>query len=107
MRCAYVVWVDSVHMEAWNHADNLKNVKYEVTCGILVRDEPEFVTLALSYAEETKEYGHVIAIPRVAIKSIRIFAGGAQKKPRAKRAARPARGDEQGNQIDPQGTGVT
>lgn len=85
MRCAYIEWVDSFHMQGWNDKESIKSVQPEISCGILVQDEAEFVTIALSFAESSNEYGHIISIPKVAIKSIRVFEGGNSKKPRAKR----------------------
>lgn len=80
MKCAYVEWVDSVHMADWNEAASLAKAKPEVSCGILVEDAETHVTIALSYAPDTEQYGQVVSIPRVAIKLIQVF-----NKPQRKR----------------------
>lgn len=82
MKCAYVEWVDSVHMADWNDSGEVKPVRPEVSVGILVKDEPEFITLALSYAPETEQYGHLISIPKVAIKHFAAFNKKAKEKKR-------------------------
>lgn len=73
MKCAYVEWMDSVHMADWNAAADVKPMRPETSVGILVRDEADFITLALSYAPETEQYGHLISIPKVAIQHYHVF----------------------------------
>lgn len=86
MKCAFIVWVDSMHQSNWTDADSIGKVKEEVSCGLLVQDDPEFVTISLSFAQETREYGHVISIPRVAIRRMWVFNRNPQAKPRAKKS---------------------
>lgn len=83
MQCAYVEWIDSVHMADWNEASNLATAKPEVTCGILVENVESHVTVALSYAPETAQYGQVVSIPKVSIRELQIF-----NKPTTKRKTR-------------------
>jgi hypothetical protein len=92
MRYAYVEWVDSVHMDAWNPADELEDARPEVSCGILVKETPDLITLALSHAPATDEYGQVVSIPKVAVKKLVVFNQPKVKGPRAPRPAPPRGG---------------
>ena len=89
MKCAFIEWVDSMHQSDWVKVGDIKETKPEYSCGILLNDGTDCVTIALSYAQETDEYGHVISIPRVAIKSIAVFERRSGQKPRAKKSAAP------------------
>lgn len=70
-------------MEDWVAEADLQGAKAEVSCGIVVKETDAWVTIALSFAPETKQYGQVISIPMVAIKDIQYFDKPA--KQRAKR----------------------
>lgn len=81
MMFAYVEWVDSSHHEEWTAAEDLEEIRSEVSCGILVRETADQVVLALSYATMTKQYGQVVAIPRVAITKFKSFKGPRVPRP--------------------------
>ena len=84
MKFAYIEWVDSVHQDCWVAETEMTNVKGETSCGILVRETDTFITLCLSYAEETHEYGQVISIPKVAITKLVVFNQPKLRKPKVK-----------------------
>lgn len=84
MKCAFVRWIDSVHLNNWNHGSEMPDAtKLEESCGFVVRESEDWVMLCLSIAAETKQYGHLISIPKVAIKHIEYFEKS--NKPKAKR----------------------
>ncbi len=95
MKCAYIEWIDSCHMDSWHHSDSLEGAKSEHSVGLLVKDEQEFITIALSWAPLSSEYGHLIAIPKVAIRKLEIFEKPAKgSKKRAPKAPKPIKAAE-------------
>ena len=66
-----VTWIDSCHHSGWKEREKIGdcNITKCCTIGVLVRDEPTQVVLAMSKAD-TGELADFMAIPRVAVKDI-------------------------------------
>lgn len=71
-------------MPNWNAEDTIKDVDQEFSCGVLVSENDKQLVIALSKAAGTSEYGHVISIPKEAVKGCQYFTKpGAAKKAKA------------------------
>lgn len=64
-----VRWVDSSAGIGWSSIDEIGEDSLVVSVGIIAFESSSFLTLALSYDEDSDEWNPVLSIPQVAIKS--------------------------------------
>lgn len=72
---AYVRWIDSAIYEGENYTiEDLDGKELDMqSCGIIVKEDPDRITIALDHAPDNGHYRCLLTIPTVAIKFVMRF----------------------------------
>lgn len=72
-----VEWVDSGSSDRWSSLDEIELKKRNlcISCGFLIKEDNEWLVLALSYDPDSGDYQCWLEIPKVAIKKKRHING--------------------------------